>query len=196
MTEQTAITGYICTDEERVLIKYVATFGLIVLVLFDCILWVQVFNNKSSLAHWLCAAGWSGFVAYLVVLHFRCRIVRQTQFRVTPGGIIMNIYNPNNAVVLDVHDGIYITLVSFEFAYGKASKRKTFYLYSATPYTSDLENGGGLYALERIIRKGILIVPQDKEVDAWIASELKISNVPRYPAVAFKARKIINENIH
>ena len=181
MVELTIIQGYICTKEEQILRKYFAPIGLAAMLTFACILFDQAVKYNSS-AHWLFAIVWFMFVVCLIARSYSCRIVDNMQFCVK-SNIIENTSSRKDSVILDLSAKIYTTRITHEFAYGKATQERSFYLFSSKPFVLDnLKNG--LYAFKKLHKEGILIIPCNGETDMWYTSIIGTSIVPSYPNVA------------
>lgn len=186
MHEQSAISGYLCPDE-RTLRRYLIPVGGVIMICFGGVLWVEAFRNIDSLLHWLLAVGWSLLVAFLLVRS--PSVIDNMQFSVEPGRVT-NSCPSSGEVVLEVSRGLFVTTATVEFAYGKATTNKAFYLFSSKHFESDsVVVGGGLSALERLHKRGIVIVPKNKDTEAWIEAEMKIK-VPVFPAYVLLDSKI------
>lgn len=179
--KQTDIKGYLLTDGERVVRRYFVPIGIPLLLLFSFLLWREAFKNSDSILHWVLAVVWFLFVSFLIVSSYSCHIIDSMQFYIEQNSIA-NISKSKTDVRLDLSENLFVTTLSIEFGYGKATLMRTFYLFSARSFSIDDIKGNGLNTLKHINRNGIVIIPQKNEIDQWIHSELKIRNIPKFPA--------------
>lgn len=185
--KQQKICGYICTKEEQVLRRCVAPIGLIMIVLFACVLWLEAFQSRTSIALWLFAFCWSAFVACLIVSYRRIRIADRLAFCIEQN-IISNSWPPENRIEIDLCESFFYTMLTLEFGYGKAVGKKTVYLFSEKPFPSDGIEADGLIALEKVNKSNIIIIPKTEETGAYLENNLCLKDIPVYPTIAFKAR--------
>ena len=165
--------------------RYVAPVGLAIMILFAFILLAEALRYKSSLTHWLCTLGWFIFAISLIVSYYSIRVVNNLEFRLEQDRII-NIWPKNNIMELDLSKSYFCTIITCEYCYGKATTKKSFFLFNKKPFDPSLIKGYGLSMLENINKNEIIIIPKNDVVDSWVKQVLKLNNIPTYPAVAFK----------
>lgn len=186
---QQAISGGVCSREERVLWRYIVPIGLGVVAILAVILLAEAFRNKNSIGFWLFALAWLAFVIYLIVSYRRIRITDRLEFGIEQGRVT-NSWPKGNIIALDLEDSYFCTLFTCAFAYGTATKKKSYYLFSHKPFNLGSIEEAGFHALEKINKNKIIIIPQTDVTDTWVRDVLRLTNIPAYPAVAFKQGRI------
>ena len=181
MKKTTILDGHICTKEERMIRCYGVPFGFIVMLVFACVLWMEATRNIGSLLHWLFAGGWSAFVASLIVIFCRSSDIAGMQFYINEFEI-GNICAKRNTRI-ELSENVYFTMYTCDFAYGKATVSRSFYLFSLKPFEDDYIKGEGLFVIKQLNKCGVIVIPRNKETDAWIVSVFKIPEFPSYPKI-------------
>ena len=177
------IRGYLCHDE-RLLRRYAAPVGLVIMTSFGLILFKEALRCKISITHWLLALGWLISVIWLMVLYRRIRVADKLEFSLEQGRIL-NSWPRNNEIELSLYESYFYTVLTCEFGYGKATKEKSFYLFSKSPICQNAIKGQGLFILENLNKANIIIIPKNDETQTWLNATLKI-NIPTFPTVAVK----------
>ncbi len=182
MKKKTDFNSYVLTKEEHIIRRYIVPFfGFPMLLLFSLYLWIFAFKHPENVGHWGFASGWFLFVIALMVYFYTHRTIDEMQYHIGEHSI-SNTTPLKKDLKLNLFDQLYITLVSVEFAYGKATIMRKFYLFSPQPFSNDdFKGSGGLITLEHFHKLGIIIFPTNERVDKWLNTELKINDIPEFP---------------
>lgn len=180
--------GYICTDAERIARRYIAPVSLVVIQIVACFFFFKVFQSSDIGIALALAVSWIVFTICLIVSYCRVRVADRLAFHLEKEKIT-NSWPKDNKIELDLCDSYFCALFTCTFAYGKASKKKSFYLFSTNPFSPDSIKGAALRALENIHRSNIIIVPKTDMVDDWIKHNLHISDIPEIPSFIQKTQK-------
>lgn len=180
-----AIRGPLCYDE-RMLRRYFAPLGFVIMIFSLLIFIKEALRCVTSITHWLLVFGWLAFVIYCIVSFFSIRVADKLEFSLEYERIL-NSWPPNNEMELFLFEGFFCTRLTCEFGYGKGIiVKKSFYLFSKSPICQNTIKGQGLFILENLNKSNIIIIPKNDQTEAWMNTALKISDIPTFPAVAFK----------
>lgn len=181
------ISGGVCY-EERVLRRFVAPVGLVIMIIFCFIFFREALRCEVSIIHWLLAFGWLVVVIHYIMLYCRIRVADKLEFSLEQGRIL-NCWPKSNKIELSLYESFFCTVLTCEFGYGKATTEKAFYLFSKSPIYRNTVKGQGLFILENLNRSNIIIIPKNSETERWLNTNFPINNIPTFPAVAYKQKK-------
>lgn len=183
--EQQVIRDYVCTRDERMFWRYMVPFGLSIVAILDIALFIEAFRTKSGLGFFLFAFALLVFSIYLIVSYSKVRVIPHLAFCIEQGRI-SNCWPKGNSLELDLLASYFCTIFTCSFAYGTATTKKAYFLFSETPFNLNTINQNGFYALERINYNRVIIIPQTEATEVWVQQALKANRIPIYPAVVFK----------
>lgn len=182
MKEKDVLTGYVLTDAERAAQKYIAPFGIGLMAIFACILWIEAVKSGGSVIHYLFACCLSAPTIFLVINSFRMRSIVELTFCIDAKTV--SNFSKGKKTSLHHFQTQFITVLTRDFAYGKATVTKKFYLFSPHPIAPQYIRGQGLSVLKRLSDQNIIIIPQNQSTEAWVIDKLHLASVPDYPVVA------------
>ena len=143
MKEKDVITGYVLTDAERAAQKYIAPFGIGLMAIFACILWIEAVKSGGSIVHYLFACCLSAPTIFLVINSFRMRSIVELMFCVDAKTV--SNFSKGKKTSLHHFQTQFITVLTRDFAYGKATvTKKILFIFSAPHCTS-------IYSWSRIV---------------------------------------------
>ncbi len=90
---------------------------------------------------------------------------------------------------LDIHQSLFIADFSVKYSAKGATWYEHVLMLSSCPFPpiSGLE-GKGVWAVNVLWEKNIILLPADDETKAWLSAVTGISQIPQYPRVAYSQR--------
>lgn len=183
--DQKVIKSYVCTRDERMFWRYWAPVGLGIVGIFAIILLIEVFRIRNSVGAWLFAFAWLVFFIYLIVRYSKVCVTPQLEFSLEEGQI-KNIWPKGNKIELNLAKSYFCTKFICPFAFGTATIEKEYYLFSEKPLTLTRIKQNGFCTIEEINRNKVIIIPKTETTEIWVQQNVKVNQIPVYPAVAFK----------
>ena len=182
---QQIVKGYVCTRDERMIWRYVVPIGLSIVVILGAALLIEAVKIRNNMGVWVFAFAWLSFSGCLIVPYSKVRVTPRLMFSIEER-CITNIWPKDNKIVLDLATSYFCTIFTCPFAYGTATTKKSYYLFSEKPFNLNTTNKNGFYALEEINHNKVIIIPQTEITEAWVQYNLKATCIPIYPVVTFK----------
>ena len=182
-TQKALMSGYVYGQEEHSFRIFALIFAPPALLIFDIVLWFQYF--KSNLPGLLIfAALFTCFFIGLIFVNLKIRSVDNLQFAIYDNRMINQSKTKLIFLDLDATLTLYCTKETREFAYGKSTQNKVFYLFSDHPFSAEHIDGEGMFFLNRLHQHNILIIPENAQTNAWLAQKYGNITIPDCPRVA------------
>ena len=173
------ISGYVCTTKgDRQVHRWIMiALWLVFFGSTAVLIWQAVLDGKPIF--WVFILGWVIF--YTVIMHegYCIRYVNDIAFVLKPSAA-ENIY-PKALISLDIPQIRYVSVLTCQLSPKAPQPEMPFYLLSAEPIVDAQIEYEGLKWISRLQKHNIVIIPQNKMTDEWIANTLKIKNVSAYP---------------
>ena len=177
------LSGYVCGQEERRFRVFALIFATPLLLGFDIFLWFSCFNSQS-LGSFICTVVFTCFLIIMVIINVKIRAVDDLWFAIQDSHILNQSNHNSISIDLDTAATIYCTKETREFAYGKSTQNKVFYLFSDHPFSAEHIYGEGLFFLKHLHQHNILIVPETPQTTVWLVQKFGNTTIPKYPRVA------------
>lgn len=137
----------------------------------------------------------SNYIGALIFFTFAFILFRSRHYYSDVTG--MHYFCENNTVTnqngeqkhcLDTDNSFFISEVTVTFNV-KGAWREHFFILSAEPLQIGSLETSGLKVIKNLWDRGIIIVPVNEETQVWIKQAVGISEVPKYPKVAYLQKR-------
>lgn len=177
--EKGKLSGYVCQamGDRRGLRWTGAGVTVIFLGLIALLIWQSVPDGHP--VFWLGILLLVIFWIVIEIAGYRNLYANEIQFAIEPDAVC-NTY-PKGQVSLELSRIRYVTLLTCQVSQKAPWPRLSFYLLSPRPIEDDDIEYEGVSWFRRLRNTDIVILPQTKEIDAWVSATLTLPQVPAYP---------------
>jgi len=174
-------SGWLLTLDERAYAKYGTPFALCSLSLFALFLWWEVMKSEAMFLL-IVAIPLTGFLLVSAVNAFRTRGMAYMQYSCEKSMVQNYCRDKTNRV--DCSSVTFITVVERDFAIGKATITKCFYVFSNVPFSSKTIRGNGLFMFKRLWQGSVVFIPVNDQTKNWIQQTFGTIKVAAYPRIS------------
>ena len=182
-TQKALMSGYVYGQAEHSFRIFALIFATPLLLIFDIVLWYHYFKS-GLLGLLIFTVLYTFFLIGIFLINLKIRLVDNLQFAIYHNRIINQSKAKLIFLDLDATVTVYCTKETREFAYGKSTQNKVFYLFSDHPFSAEHIDGEGMFFLNRLHQHNILIIPENAQTNAWLAQNYRNITIPDCPRVA------------
>lgn len=187
----TKIEGYVLDDDFRLINRWFVPVCMIVFSFF-CVkaLYLAIIDQVNMVSSIVTALLFGGIVTTLFIsirlyseifwLHYSCEST-----------MIVNRCGDEKHSV-DISQSFFISELSVPFAIKGGTWYEHFFILSDIPLQAVNLESGGLKIMKNLWSSGIIMVPDNEENRFWITQRVSITDIPRYPKVAYFQNNTFN----
>ena len=181
------LSGYLFESNIRFASKCAPWFGFPIIGLFGVLLWVETIKCFFSLPLLLLAFLWSCLCVWLVWSYNYTRKIDSIKYSCIQNKVINQLQDGKRTVYLD--NTVFAALLKAEFAYGKSTQNKEFYIISNSPISlCTIGDKHGLFLFKKLYQQGIVAIPKSTSTQAWLLEALNIIQISEYPRITCRTR--------
>jgi len=183
------LSGYLFDSNIRFASKYAPWFGFPFIGLFGVLLWVETIKHSFSLPHLLLAFLWSCMCVWSAWSCIYMHKVDSIEYSCIQNKVINQLQDSKHTVYLD--KTVFAALLKVEFAYGKSTQNKEFYIVSNFPISSyAIGDKQGLFLFKKLYEQGIVVIPKNTFTQVWLFEALGIKQISEYPRITCRPGSI------
>lgn len=177
-----SLSGYLFENKVRLSNKYFPWLGFPFIGLFGVFLWVEAIKHALSLPHLLLSSLWSCFCVWLVWSYSYTHKIASLEYSCMQNKVINQLQDSKHTVYLD--NTVFTALLKVEFAYGKSTQNKEFYIISNFPISSRaIGDKQGLFLFKKLYQQELVVIPKNTSTQIWLLEALGIKQISEYPRI-------------